>query len=104
MQKRGRLAAEKVSDIRGLPLEDVFPWLDLKEEQIEKIEVMDVKNRILTLRGKIKKHHINSQQYTSIILTDITELTKLKAKYKRTYCITEIGKPLNPCLRCNHHR
>ncbi|MFY9140153.1 MAG: sigma 54-interacting transcriptional regulator [Thermacetogeniaceae bacterium] len=89
MQKRGRLAAEKVSDIRGLPLEDVFPWLDLKEEQIEKIEVMDDKNRILTLRGKIKKHHINSQQYTSIILTDITELTKLKAKYKRTYCIKQ---------------
>jgi len=86
---RGRLAAEDDSDIRGRPLEDVFPWLDLKEEQIEKIEVMDNKNRILTLKGKITKHHINNQHYTSITLTDITELTKLKAKYKQTNCIKQ---------------
>lgn len=46
---RGRLAAQGGSDIRGFPLEDVFPWLDLKEAQIEKIEVIDNKNRILTL-------------------------------------------------------
>ncbi|MGI5927655.1 MAG: sigma-54 interaction domain-containing protein [Thermacetogeniaceae bacterium] len=89
MHGRGRLAAEGGSDIRGLPLEDVFPWLDLKEEQIEKIEVNDNKNRILTLKGKIKKHHINGKHYTSIILTDITELTKLKAKYKQTNCIKQ---------------
>lgn len=83
------MAAQGGSDIRGFPLEDVFPWLDLKEAQIEKIEVIDNKNRILTLQGKIKKHQINNKYYTSIILTDITDLTKLKEKYKQTKCIKQ---------------
>ncbi|MDD2555774.1 MAG: sigma 54-interacting transcriptional regulator [Syntrophaceticus sp.] len=72
------MSADSKTDLQGLSIKNVFPWLESNNEKARQVEIVDKEKRVRKLNVMTKSYQSDSSNYTSIILRDVTRTVELR--------------------------
>jgi arginine utilization regulatory protein len=72
------VSADSKTDLQGLSIKNVFPWLESNNEKARQVEIVDKEKRVRKLNVMTKSYQSDSSNYTSIILRDVTRTVELR--------------------------
>ncbi|MDD4782092.1 MAG: sigma 54-interacting transcriptional regulator [Syntrophaceticus sp.] len=89
------MSADSKTDLQGLSIKNVFPWLESNNEKARQVEIVDKEKRVRKLNVMTKSYQSDSSNYTSIILRDVTRTVELR---KEMEDIKEVYEYALECL------
>lgn len=74
--------ADSKTDLLDLSVTNLFPWLVMDNEEARQVEILDKEKRPRVLNVTMKRYQADGNNYTSIILRDVTKTAELRKEMK----------------------